>query len=330
MRICTLISSYETSDSPYKEIDPYPVPERWLPEHTWARELVLKSEVEATLQRLAGEGFDVFVNLCDGAPEEDIAGVEVVRELERLGLPFTGADSRFYALSREEFKSAYDRAGIRSPGYGFASDRATAAHIAERLRFPLFVKPSSGYASIGIERTSLVETPEALLEQVERTAARFGAALIEEYIAGREFTVLAAEPRAGERVPIVYPPVEVCFPAEESFKHFDLKWQEHESMRVRPVDDAGLADRLRRMAEETFLAVGARGYSRSDIRMDADGTLYMIDCNANPGIFYPPGQFGSADFILSLQPDAHRAFLRHIIDCALRAARPRLTPPRTP
>lgn len=323
MRICTLISSYESSASPYKDIDPYPVPSLWLPEHTWARELVRKSEVEPTLQRLAGEGFDVFVNLCDGAPDEDIAGIEVVQALERLGLPFTGADSRFYGLSREEFKRAYDIAGIGSPGYGFASDRATAARMAQRLRFPLFVKPSSGYASVGIEKTSRVETPEALLEQVERTASRFGGALIEEFIEGREFTVLAAEPRAGEGVPVVYTPVEIAFPPEESFKHFGLKWQEHESMGVRPVEDAALAERLRKMVADTFLAVGGRGYCRCDIRMDAGGALYMLDCNANPGVFYPPGQFGSADFILSLQPNGHRAFLSHIIDCALRAARPR-------
>ena len=36
-------------------------------------------------------GFDVFINLCDGAWDEDRAGIEVAQTLERLGLVFTGA-----------------------------------------------------------------------------------------------------------------------------------------------------------------------------------------------------------------------------------------------
>jgi D-alanine-D-alanine ligase len=323
MRLCTLYSSYEGSQSPYKDIDPALDPSRWLPEHTWSRQPLTRANAQRVLEQLAGEGFDVFVNLCDGAPDEDIAGVEVIQHLERLGLPYTGADSRFYAASREELKQAWVRQGIGTPAHRFAFDLATVEHAAGELRFPLLVKPHSGYASVGIEQDSRVESREALLERAGRTLSRFGGVLLEEFIVGREFTVLVSEPRQGEHSPWVHPPVEIHFPEGETFKHFELKWMNYDAMHTRPVTEADLEERLREMARRTFSAVNARGYCRCDLRMDEAGHLFMLDCNANPGVFYPPDQMGSADFILSLQPHGHRDFLLRIIDCALREARSR-------
>ncbi len=320
MRLCTLISSYEDSSSPYKDIDPYPDPARWMPEHTWSRALLTRANAEATIDRLAEQGVDVFVNLCDGAPEEDIAGVEVIEHLVRRGLAFTGADARFYAMSREAFKQAYDVGGVPSPGHAFVSDVAGAEHAAGRLRLPLFVKPLSGYASVGIEKDSRVDTREALGERVGRTVARFGGALIEEFIEGREFTLLVSEPAPGQARPRVHTPVEVRFPANEAFKHFELKWTGFQGMDTVPVTDADLVARLTALGERTFQVTGARGYCRCDVRMNARGALFMLDCNANPGVFYPPESFGSADFILSLEPGGHHAFLTGIIEGALRAA----------
>ncbi len=40
---------------------------------------------------------DVYVNLCDGAWDEDRAGMEVVKALEMFKVPFTGASSEFCA-----------------------------------------------------------------------------------------------------------------------------------------------------------------------------------------------------------------------------------------
>jgi D-alanine-D-alanine ligase len=323
MRLCTLYSSYEGSLSPYKDIDPALDPSPWLPGYHWSRQPLTRANTQEVLERLAAEGFDVFINLCDGAQDEDIAGVEVIHHLERLGLAYTGADARFYTASREQLKQAWLRHGIGTPAHLFAADLASVEQAAGKLRFPLLVKPSSGYASVGIELDSKVSHREALLGRAGRTLSQFGGVLLEEFITGREFTVLVSEPKGGERLPWVHPPVEIHFPPGETFKHFDLKWRNYNDMHTRPVLDAGLVARLSEMAQRTFLAVNARGYCRCDIRMNGEGHLFMLDCNANPGVFYPPDQPGSADFILSLQPHGHRDFLLHIIECARRAARAR-------
>ena len=55
--------------------------------------------------------------------------------------------------------------------------------------------------------------------------AAFGASLIEEFIDGREFSVLVVENADDPLKPFAYRPVEFCFPSGDSFKHFDMKWK---------------------------------------------------------------------------------------------------------
>jgi D-alanine-D-alanine ligase len=328
MRICTLNSSYEGTSSPFEHLDPYPDPSIWLPEHEWTSALLTKKNAIARIDELVAQGVDVFINLCDGEKDEGMAGVEVIQHLEALGVPFTGSDSRFYARSRESVKQAYVDHGIGTPRYGFAADGDEAVRAASSLRFPIIVKPAHGYSSLGIERDSVVRDTEQLRERAGRTAAAFGGVLLEEFIEGPEFTVLAAEPREPGGPPIVYQPLEVCFEGNETFKHFDLKWKDFGLMKLRPSGDPEITKKLRELGAKTFTSLNISSYARFDIRMDQDGNLYMLDSNPNCGIFYAPEAFGAADFILASEPEGHAGFIRHIIQCAFRRAR--LSRPHAP
>lgn len=271
-----------------------------------------------TIDELREQNIDVFINLCDGEPGEDLVGVEVIACLETLNLPFTGCGSKFYETPRKTLKKKYIDLGIGTPAYRFVRSGDEGIRAAQELRFPVIVKPAHGYASIGIVRDSVVSSREALVQRVQQTVATFGEALLEEFIAGREFTVLAAEPLEPGGAPVVYPPMEICFPPNESFKHFELKWRDYASMNTAVIADAALSSRLRRLAADAFVAVAATGYVRFDIRMDEHGELFVLDCNTNPSLFYPPTLFGTADFILASEPNGHRSFLNHIIQSALR------------
>ena len=97
-------------------------------------------------------------------------------------------------------------------------------------------------------------------------------------------------------------------------------------MNARQVADPALEERLKNLAQRVFAAMRGVGYSRLDVRMGPDGRLFLLDVNTSCGVFYPPGQYGSADLILSQDPAGQRGFLEHIITCALRrheARRPR-------
>lgn len=299
-------------------------PRPWLADHACAYHLIAKATAVREVRDLVKRGgFDVFINLCDGAWDEDRAGIEVVQTLERLGAAFTGADTRFYEPSREAMKLVCHQFGVATPNFMFAPDLATAALAADELRFPMIVKHPNSYGSVGMTRDARVGDRDQLLVQAARLLEQFGGVLIEEFIAGREFTVLVAENPRDPRDPIAFVPVEMRFPPGETFKHYDLKWVDYAGLSSAPVLDAGLAARLQDMSCKQFLGLGGCGYGRCDIRMDAAGELYMLEINPNCGLFYSPRDPGSADIILTHDPAGHRGFLDIILAAALGRQRAR-------
>ncbi len=318
MRICLLTDSYPAGDPRLKEGD-YPCdPRPFLPEAEWEWHTLEKSTAVRQVIELSRGGFDLFFNLCDGAWEEDRPGIEVVQTLERLGLAFTGATSGFYEPSREAMKRVCRAWGIDTAPYVIASREEDVRRAAEMLRFPLIVKHPSGYASVGLTRASRVETAEALVEQARQTMSAYGGALIEEFIEGREFTVLVAENPEDPQSPITYIPIEFRFPEGESFKHYDLKWVDYHGMCAVPCADPELEARLREISAQMFLGLNGAGYGRCDIRVDAEGRPFMLEINPNCGIFYPPTDPGSADLCLTHDPAGHEGFVRQIVAAALR------------
>jgi len=318
MKIAVLHPSYDDSTAPFKDFDPACAPDRYLPGHDYTSFQIHKATAVRQVAEIARMNFDVVINLCDGAWDEDRPGIEVVHALERLGVAFTGAGSSFYDPSREAMKIACHSAGVEFPPYVLARGSSDVAAAVERLRFPLIVKHPHGYSSVGMTRKSRVSSVDQLREEAGRMIDSYGAALIEEFIEGREFTVLVTEPRHEGEDAWALTPVEFLFPEGESFKHFDLKWKSFEAMSTRSVDDPTLARRLCEASILTFAALGGSGYGRCDFRMNAAGEIHLLEINPNCGVFYPEGQFGSADYILANDPGGHRGFLQHLITCAIR------------
>jgi D-alanine-D-alanine ligase len=111
--------------------------------------------------------------------------------------------------------------------------------------------------------------------------------------------------------------VEFIFPKGECFKHYNMKWVEYEKMSVAPVKDARIEKVLREQTTRLFKVMNGNGYARCDYRMDADGTIHMLEINPNCGIFYAPDEPGSADFSLINDPlYNHHKFLKLIIRSA--------------
>lgn len=324
MRICVLLSAYTPQSSPVADLDPAYDPTPWLRGHEVDTVEIHKATAAAQVQALAARRYDVVLNLCDGAWWEDVAGVEVVEELERLGLPYTGPSAALYALTKDDMKRAAPALGLRTPAHVFARGEADVRRAAAELRFPLIVKHFDGCASVGMTRASRVLTEEALSREAQAMIAEVGGALIEEFIEGDEYTVLVAEdPDAPER-PRCFTPVRCGFPPGETFKHFELKWRTHEALTWKPCADPALAARLAEATRRMFVGIGGQSYSRCDFRVDVEGTPWLLEINTNCGVFYPPGLEGCADMILTFDPIGHQGFLDHLLRCALhRAAQPR-------
>ncbi len=316
MHICILDSSYELSQSVFKDVDIPVDPQRYMAGHTCEHHFIHKATAVQQVFDLAKQGFDLFVNLCDGEWDEDRAGIEVVQTLEKLGLPFTGADAVFYAVNREKLKMACQFWDVRTPASVFAYDEAGIGLAARNLRYPMLVKHYNGYGSIGLTANSRVTDEAALYHQARIMLDTYGGALIEEFIDGREFTVLVAENAADPADPIAYLPVEFRFPEGETFKHFGVKWESYVDMKCVPVTDPLLVEQLKAMGRRAFLGVDGSSYGRCDIRMNEQGELFLLEVNPNCGVFYPPEAMGSADLALTHDVRGHA----HFVDAIFRAA----------
>jgi D-alanine-D-alanine ligase len=311
------------------DADPFPAddwpcdPRPFLPEATWHVATLRKATCVAQVTELLTNGFDLFFNLCDGAADQDVPGIEVVRTLEDAGVPFTGATSAFYEPSREDMKQACREQGIDTPAWVLARDERDVEHAAATLRFPLFVKHYSSYASVDLSRCSRVRTPGGLRRQARKMISRHGAALIEEYVDGTECTVLVAENPEDPAHPVTYLPMQYRFPEGESFKHARLKWVDYDKLSCFPVDDPALAARLRDVSARFFLALHGASFGRCDLRVDSAGTPFMLEINPNCGVYYPPTDPGSADLCLAADPAGHAGFTRKIVEAAFRRHRRR-------
>ncbi|HEV7681595.1 MAG TPA: hypothetical protein VGO68_05700, partial [Pyrinomonadaceae bacterium] len=307
MKICILDPSYENSDSPMKDYDPLSDVLRHLEGHECETVYIDKAKAVRQIIELSRRDFDVFINLCDGAWDEDRAGIEVVQTMERLGMAFTGATANFYEPSRETMKKVCQFWGIKAPAYVLARDDASVEVAARTLRFPMIAKHPNSYGSIGLTRESRVETPAALHAQAAKMIEQFGATLIEEFIDGREFSVLVVENADDPLNPFAYRPVEFRFPSGDSFKHFDMKWIDYEAMPCIQCEDDELAGRLEDMSRKLFMGLNGSGYGRCDIRMSEAGELYLLEINPNCDVAYPLEESaGSADLILLHEPWGHR------------------------
>jgi D-alanine-D-alanine ligase len=266
--------------------------------------------------------FDVYLNICEGYEYDEESdwryeGIDVVKALEELSLPFTGADSGFFDPTREEMQAAADAHGV-----GFAKGyRVTSVEEAQRLvkdlRYPIMVKHPKSYGSTGMFRESRVDTPEQLVKQVERVCNEFGAARMEEFIVGKEYNVLVVDDPDDPQNPIAYPPAELVFPPGEEFWHTDVKWDYNVPFDFKEVTEPELIAKLHDTAIRMYKAMGGVAYGRCDIRMNEQGELFILEINPNPAIMLKPEEYGPADYMILYDKDGYKLFFERIIRNAL-------------
>jgi D-alanine-D-alanine ligase len=218
-------------------------------------------------------------------------------------------------------KRACRSENIDTPDYVLAQSGADVERAAELLRFPLFVKHYSSYSSVDLSRRSRVCSPAGLRQQARKIMRRHGSALIEEFIEGTECTVLVAENPEDSARPKTYTPIQYRFPHGETFKHAAMKWENYHAMSALPVGDPVLEARLRDVSARFFVALKGASFGRCDLRVDREGTPFMLEINPNCGVYYPAQDAGSADLCLANDPDGHIGFTRQLIRAALHRRR---------
>ena len=312
MRICVL------TDEELVDFDPAP----FMDGFDWEMVTMTDPVIDVLRALDARKEFDLYLNLCegyeiDGTEEQSYQGIDVVRALEELNLPFTGAPSRFFDPTREEMQAAADAHGVGfAKGYQVKSVEE-AERLVKNLRYPIMVKHPKSYGSTGMFKNSKVTAPEQLCAQVERVCAEFGAARMEEFIEGKEYNVLVVDNPDDLEHPIGYPPAELIFPPGEEFWHTDVKWDYNVPFDFKEVTDPELIKRLHDIAIRMYKAMDGETYGRCDIRMNEKGEMFILEINPNPAIMLQPKEYGPADYMILYDPGGYKLFFDRIFKVAL-------------
>jgi D-alanine-D-alanine ligase len=312
MKVCVLLPDYSTTKVDYQYYDPPRILDHLVPSGEVETVFLNKLTTYKQLKELSREDFDVFVNLCEGYLEWEVPSIDVPYSLELLNLPFTGPSSLLYDPTKELMKYVAFCSEVAMPSYVMVKETGDIKQAMKHLSFPMFVKPAKSGDSLGIDDASLVNDEQHLYAKVEASLKEFDSLLVEEYIKGREFTVLVAANPDGKTCRS-FKPVEYIFPPGFEFKTYALKTSElHPDCNI-PCDDPELEQQLRTAAEHIFTNFNGEGYARLDFRVNEKGTIYFLEINFTCSVFYKDGYEGSADYILRFDGTGQQAFLDHII-----------------
>lgn len=234
---------------------------------------------EEAVKKLPFTNPGIVFNLVDSIRGlEDLAPV-IPATLELLNIPYTGSGIMGLAINVNKFftKTLLIQNGVPVPH--FQLFRSSSDPLDYQLRFPLIVKLNEIHGSVEISEDSVVENEKDLRKKIEQLIKLYKQpVLVEEFIVGRELTVLIFEGMnkkiySGERV--------FLNGGKYKIVSFDAAWGKEDKYTYKrfPLDE-----NLKSYIKTAFEVLKMDDYARFDIRMDEAGRYYFIDANANPAL----------------------------------------------
>ncbi len=226
-----------------------------------------------------GLGLDVVFPVLHGHNGEDgtIQGF-----LHTLGLPYVGPDVLASAACMDKVvaKRLLEAAGLPTTPFvvvrAHERDRASYDAVARRLGSVVFVKPANSGSSVGVTR---VDAADGLAAALDEAFLYDKTALVETGVVGREIEVAVL----GNEVPQASVPGEIV--STSAFYDYDAKYEDPDASRMEvPADlPADVAERVREMAVQAYVALGCEGLGRVDFFVTDAGDVLVNEINTIPG-----------------------------------------------
>lgn len=210
-----------------------------------------------------------------------------IREiLDLAGVPYVGAvaEACRVAFDKPVAKTVAQRAGLHTPASvvlpaeSFRELGAAAVMdlIVERLGLPLMVKPAKSGSALGC---TVVRAADELPSAMVSAYAYGTVALLEQFIDGDEVAVPVVDDGSGTRaLPVV------GIKPDSGVYDYSARYTAGSTTFQTP---AKLSDELtaecQRVALTAHEAFGLRDLSRSDLIVDAEGTVWFLEVNVAPG-----------------------------------------------
>ena len=148
--------------------------------------------------------------------------------------------------------------------------------VIEKIKFPMFVKPSNSGSSVGISKVNSKEELEKAIIEASKFDRKI---LIEEGIDGREVecAVLGNENVISSCVGEIK--------SSDEFYSYDAKYKSKESKTLIPAKiSAEKSEEIRKLAVKAFKAIDGKGLSRVDFFIENESeTVYINELNTLPG-----------------------------------------------
>jgi D-alanine-D-alanine ligase len=247
-----------------------------------------ESDVDASLLPALAAGREhsitCVVPLLHGETGEDGALQEV---LELVGVPYVGSgpDACRLAFDKPVAKALVARAGIHTPAavtlphetFRELGAAAVMAALVAKLGTPLMVKPARGGSALGC---TVVRDPAQLPGAMVDAFAYGDTALVEQFVVGTEVAVPVVDTGDGAR-----PLPAVGIVPDGGVYDYTARYTAGSTEFVVPaqLDDAQTAE-CARVALLAHEVLGLRDLSRSDLIVDAAGTVWFLEVNVAPGM----------------------------------------------
>lgn len=238
--------------------------------------------------------FDVIFPVLHGLYGEDgtIQGV-----FELLKIPYVGCGVLASSVGMDKIytKIIFDKAGINQTKYVYVRKyyneyiyidenfnekilkiEDISNIIIEKLKFPMFVKPSNSGSSVGISKVNNKEELEKAIKEASNFDRKI---LIEEGIIGREVecAVLGNEDVISSCVGEIK--------SADEFYSYDAKYNNQDSKTLIPADiPEEKSEEIRKLAIKAFKSIDGKGLSRVDFFIEKKSEkVYINEINTLPG-----------------------------------------------
>ncbi len=207
--------------------------------------------------------------------------------LEWLDIPYVGSDSFASALAMDKphSKDVFRRHGIPTPRDAVYTsedgDNATiAGRVAKDFDAPWVLKTPRLGSSVGVD---IIEQRAGLDGAVKAIMEVDGRLMVESYLRGREFTAPVLDVLS-EGAPRALPVIEIRAPGRVFFD-YESKYDGTLNEEICPAEiPDSKAREIQELGLRAHVALGCRGYSRTDILEGPEGRLEVIETNTLPGL----------------------------------------------
>ncbi|KAB2955908.1 MAG: ATP-grasp domain-containing protein [Thermoanaerobaculia bacterium] len=219
------------------------------------------------MQRLAGQ---VRIDQVECLWEPGM--ILAARIREALGLPGMTVEETLPFRDKGVMKQRLDAAGIRTPRHQRARTSDEVREAAERIGWPVIVKPIAGAGSADTHRCD----SRAELEQALRQVRHVEEVSVEEFVEAEEFTfdTICADGRLAFE--------NVCLYKPRPLQQRQLEWVSPQSFALRDLDQPELVAG-RKMGRQVLDVLGFRtGFTHMEWYRKADGEVVFGEIGARP------------------------------------------------